>query len=132
MLRLGGTRLHRALLVAYRALARAVAAYLPRGERGAAVYLTGSFADGEPVPGVSDIDLAIVVRDDPRASGEPRERVKGRWQALRRRLRALNMVLHVTVTTTPGCARRRAARRSSMAWTATAPSVLARPTSGRP
>ena len=46
----------------YAALARGAAAWLGRGTA-ATVYLTGSLAGGEPVYGLSDIDLVVVVPD---------------------------------------------------------------------
>src|SRR4051794_10593616 len=57
--------------VAYLAAARAYAAYVTRGERGATTYLRGTLATGEALPGLADIDVEVVV-DGP----GPRARVR--------------------------------------------------------
>ena len=69
----------------------ATAAYLLRNIEGAA-YVRGGTALGEPVYGISDIDLIIVVRG---ASdiGRVRERVRARWRRVARLLPSLELVL---------------------------------------
>jgi predicted nucleotidyltransferase len=69
--------------LAYRAATRVYAAYLVRGERGAAAYLRGSVGTGDWLPGLADVDVAVVLAGDPAVPGAARERVAGRWQALR-------------------------------------------------
>ena len=56
------------------ALTKALCRFLAR-PAGAAVYIRGSFADGEAVPGLSDIDLIVVTPD--------RELVERRWARVR-------------------------------------------------
>jgi hypothetical protein len=79
----------------WRGLSRAVAssacAFLTQGERGASVYERGGSAD-DFLPGMSDIDLAILVPGDPGAPGAARRRVTGRWERLSR-IAALRLVL---------------------------------------
>jgi predicted nucleotidyltransferase len=67
----------------YRAAAWVYAAYLVRGERGAAAYLRGSVGTGDWLPGLADVDVAVVLDGDAAAAGAARERVARRWQALR-------------------------------------------------
>jgi hypothetical protein len=62
--------LGRLWMALHRGLIAALARYLGR-QSGAAVYLRGSFADGDAVPGLSDIDLIVVAPD--------RERAERRW-----------------------------------------------------
>ncbi|MGH2956787.1 MAG: glycosyltransferase [Solirubrobacterales bacterium] len=71
----------------YEALARVAASYLVAGT-GAAAYLKGSVGRGEPLYGVSDIDLAIVL---PGGVGDEaiERRINDRWRRLRGRLPTL-------------------------------------------
>ena len=48
---------------------------LTRGEPGAAVYTRASFGGSEFLPGLSDVDLAIVLATDAQA-----DRARGRWK----------------------------------------------------
>jgi hypothetical protein len=72
--------------LAYRFATSAYAGYLCRGERGASAYVRGSLGSGQPLYGLSDIDMVVVL------AGEGRERVRrrvGRAQRLPPPLRAL-------------------------------------------
>ena len=69
LLRLQQTRLRSLLVSAYRVVARAGSAYLTWGERGAAVYLRGGLGTADFLPGLSDVDVAIVFADDPATPG---------------------------------------------------------------
>jgi hypothetical protein len=69
---------------AYRGLARAAAAYLRWRRSGAAVYVTRGVAAGDILPGVSDLDMAAVVPDDPGGSLAEHDRIKRRWRRLTR------------------------------------------------
>jgi predicted nucleotidyltransferase len=71
---------------AYGAALRAVAAYFRRASRDASVYVCRSLAVGEPVYGVSDIDVVVVVPGDPALPGAEHKRLKRRWQRLCRKL----------------------------------------------
>ena len=84
MLRTVGTPLGRVWTWSYRAIARATGAYLTRGEAGASVYVRGGLGTGNFVPGLSDIDLVVVLGRDPEAPGAAGRRVLARWQRLRR------------------------------------------------
>jgi hypothetical protein len=68
-------------------LIRAVATYVRRVVPGATVYAAGGFGPGEPVFGVSDIDLAVVVRN-----GE-RSRLQERWRRVSERFPRLGRLL---------------------------------------
>ncbi len=75
----------------YGLLIRAGAAYLRRGGQGTAVYVQGSFAAGEPVLGISDVDLALVVN-----SMSGRAVATERWARLCRRVPWLPKLIYAT------------------------------------
>ena len=70
--------------IGYWLIARLVIAYLTRGEDEPSTYVRGSFETDDFLPGLSDLDLAIVVSPDPTGAGIARERMSERWQRLRR------------------------------------------------
>ncbi len=70
----------------YEAALRGVAAYFRRASRGAAVYVCRSLAVGEPVYGLSDIDVVVVAPGDPAQPEAEHKRMKQRWQQLCRRI----------------------------------------------
>ena len=74
--------------LAYRLAARAWAAYLVRGEPGSSAYVRGSIRAEEVLPGLSDVDVAVVVPEDSHGAGIARLRVRRRWLRLRRVLPA--------------------------------------------
>jgi hypothetical protein len=78
-----GGRLQPGAARAYELAARTVGAYVARGSLAGSVYATSSLATGEIVPGVSDIDLAVVVRADGRP-GLARQVVERRRDRLSR------------------------------------------------
>jgi len=69
--------------LAFRAIARATATLLTRGERDASLYWRGS-ANDDFIPGLSDIDLAIVLAGDGGAPGAAQRRVRRRRDLVRR------------------------------------------------
>jgi len=80
----------------YELVARAVGAYLRRINTRAAVYATSSLATGELVPGVSDLDLAVVV--PPHGSpGSARQALEARRDRLWRLLPPLGRYVWVGV-----------------------------------
>jgi hypothetical protein len=81
------TPLRHVWALAYRGVAHGVAMLLTRGEPGAAAYTRASFGGSEFTPGLSDIDLAIVLATDEQA-----DRVRGRWQRLDRALPVRGLV----------------------------------------
>jgi hypothetical protein len=78
---------------AYRVTARAAAGYLIRGEPEAAVYGRASFGADDVLPGLSDIDLAVVVGPDRAGAGHARARVARRWERLDRAVPVLRLLL---------------------------------------
>lgn len=82
--------------ILFEALIRGLAAALRRGLAGSA-YVRGSFGFGEPVYGLSDIDLILVVPDSSGAPGHARERVRERWQRIARALPTLGRLVVVNV-----------------------------------
>lgn len=86
VLRSAATPLRRLWPPLYQVATRLGAALLARGVRGGAVYVRGGAAGGELLPGMSDVDLALVV-----PAGA--ERARRRWEALRARVPGLDRVL---------------------------------------
>jgi predicted nucleotidyltransferase len=82
LIRAGAGRLRKLAGGAYMLAARAAAAYLRQGRPQAAVYLTRGAAAGDLVPGISDLDLALVLDDDPARRLGEHLRAKRRWQKL--------------------------------------------------
>jgi predicted nucleotidyltransferase len=72
------------LALIYRAVARLCAAYIRLGNRRLSVYVRGSFANADTVPGLTDLDLVVVTPDDP--TGATRRRTQERIAALSRSL----------------------------------------------
>jgi hypothetical protein len=80
--------------LAYAITARCYLAYVRRGEPASAAFVYGSLAWGdELLPGVSDIDVVVVVAPDPAARGVARERVRRRCGRVRRALPVLGDIL---------------------------------------
>ncbi len=66
----------------YAGVTHIVATYLCFGRRGAAAYVARSIAMDDPVYGLSDIDLVVVVPDDRSRRGDDSMRLRRRWQRL--------------------------------------------------
>ena len=77
--------------LAYRALAAGVAAFISRGADDVTVYARGSFAEGDAVLGISDLDLVVVCRDGDRS------RLERRWQQLGDRIPVLEAAVSASV-----------------------------------
>ena len=69
---------------AYAALARIAAWCIARGEKDTAVFLRGGGDEDDFLPGLTDLDLALVPARDPVAPGAAAARLRGRWERLRR------------------------------------------------
>src|SRR4029079_18043121 len=93
MLRTSRSVLRPVWALAHHGVMHAVAAYVRLGARGASVYVKGTFASGDPLFGVSDIDLVTIARDDPAHPGRNRERARERWARLRRRIPVLPILI---------------------------------------
>ena len=70
---------------AHVALARSIFAAL-RPPRGSTLYAQGSFGEGAPVPGLSDLDLFVVAPDDDGAPGAAHRALRTRWKRIAGRL----------------------------------------------
>jgi len=77
----------------YRGIARSGAALLAWRERGASAYVRGGVEGPDFVPGLSDVDLTIVVPEDPSGPGVAARRVRDRRDRVRRRLPFQGLVL---------------------------------------
>ncbi|MEA2374630.1 MAG: hypothetical protein QOD53_1093, partial [Thermoleophilaceae bacterium] len=73
---------------------RTVAAWLCRAAPGSSAFVSGSFASGHPLYGVSDVDLVILAPD---SGGAARARVRDRWRALCAHLPLLPSVIELAV-----------------------------------
>jgi predicted nucleotidyltransferase len=82
VLRTGRGALRPLWALVHQATIRGLAVYLTSGEPGAAAYVAGSFAAREPIYGLSDIDMVIVVPGDAARPGEARRRVLKRLSRL--------------------------------------------------
>lgn len=76
----------------YELCLRGVAALLRR-EGDASVYVTGTFAQDEPVFGVSDLDLVVVAPATAEVPEHARTRLRERWLRVCARLPALSLVV---------------------------------------
>lgn len=76
------------------AVLRVARVVLQAASPGAAVYLRGSFAAGEPVYGFSDLDLVVVTPD---AGGAARERLERPWDRWTRAMPSLERTLAIKV-----------------------------------
>src|SRR5688572_32987478 len=95
ILRTGASPLRPLWWLLHAGVMSAIAAIMRRKRSDSAVYLKGSFAVGDPVYGISDIDMILVVPDHPRWPGENRERARRRWARLRRAISPLrDLVQH--------------------------------------
>ena len=93
MLRTSHSVLRPVWALAHRGVMHAVAAHVRLGDPDASVYVKGSCASGDPLYGVSDIDLVIVARHDPAHPGRNRERARERWARLCRRIPVLPLLI---------------------------------------
>jgi hypothetical protein len=84
MLRTARTPLRRVWRLAYRAAVWLAVAYLTAGRRRASAYARGSVGGEDFLPGLSDIDVAIVVAPHRAGEGIARDRTAERWERLRR------------------------------------------------
>ena len=91
MLRTQGGRLRPAWRLAHEAAARALIAWLTRGQPGASGYVAGSLGSGDAIYGLSDIDTIVVLAHDPEGVG--RRRVRARWEVLERAAPALGLLV---------------------------------------
>src|SRR5436190_1020442 len=82
MVRTQGGPLRPVWAALYTAVMHLVAAYLCYGHKGAAVYVCRSLAIDEPIYGVSDIDLVVVIPGAKDRNGTESERHRSRWRHL--------------------------------------------------
>jgi len=92
-MRLGRTRLRALLVLGYRSLARLAVTYLTRDQAGAAAYLRGGLATEEFQPGLSDIDLVLVLAHPDREPCDDAGVVRARWRRLTAVAPAIELVI---------------------------------------
>ena len=97
MLRTSAGPLHSVWRLAYRLSARAVSAYLRKGQPDCGVYALGDPAGPDTVYGVSDIDLVVVTPGLAGRPGDARQAILARWGRLCRRLPALRNLFSIAV-----------------------------------
>ena len=97
LLRTEQTPLRRLWKVAYEAAIRTIASVFVLGRRTSSVYVKSSFGFGEPVYGLSDIDLVVVSGSPASREGHDAERalLKRRWHRLSRALGPLRNMVQV-------------------------------------
>ena len=105
VLRTGRTRLRGLWAAAYRALARGATAYVTLGEADASTYVRGGVAAGDILPGLSDVDTAVVLPDGhaPRETADAR--VCRRWRRLSRMLPFVELLVERPVVYDEGSLR---------------------------
>jgi hypothetical protein len=79
---------------AHRVVIWSVAVWVTAGLKRYRTYLKGGFGFGEPVYGLSDVDMILVVEEDPTLPAARREQVQRRWQSLLRRLPTIGELFH--------------------------------------
>jgi glycosyltransferase involved in cell wall biosynthesis len=77
----------------HQAAIRGAASAMRFRHRDRAVYLKGSFALGDPVYGLSDVDLIVVTADHPSSPGENRQIARRRWERLLRTFPPLRQLM---------------------------------------
>ena len=87
------TPLRRLWGAAYRGVARAGAAYLTWGERDAAAYVRAGVGTSDFLPGLSDVDVTVVLAEDPAGPGSAGARARRRWERLYRGLPVTRLLL---------------------------------------
>jgi hypothetical protein len=88
MLRTAETPLGRLWSLLYGLTARAWAAYLARGESGTAAYERAGSGTGDVLPGLSDVDVALVLPGSGAVA-----RVRQRWERVHRRFPSADLLL---------------------------------------
>ena len=73
---------------------RAAGEWLRRAAPGSAAYAAGSFGEGTPLYGVSDLDLVVITPDD---HGRARARVRARWERACQRVPLLPELIELAV-----------------------------------
>ncbi|MBV9311399.1 MAG: hypothetical protein JOZ73_11230 [Solirubrobacterales bacterium] len=93
VLRTADGPLRRLWVAIYRASALLLSRYVAGRRREPAVYLRGSAFERDFVPGLSDVDTAIVLPDAEGCPGAAGERARRRWDRLARALPVLRLIL---------------------------------------
>jgi hypothetical protein len=93
MLRTANTPLNAVWALTYRSVMRTAVAWLRRRHREASIYLKGSFASGEEVYGISDVDLVVVLPRDGTRQGSDQLSAREGWKKLCRRFPLFGFVI---------------------------------------
>jgi predicted nucleotidyltransferase len=83
--------------LAYADLTRAVAAFVTGSRRASAVYFARGLGLGDPVYGLSDLDISVIVPGAPGRPGRERMRAERRWRRLRRLIPPLDDLFDLSV-----------------------------------
>ena len=97
MVRTDQTRLRAVWRFLYEAVIRGVVTYLRLGQPHSAVYVRGSVGFGQPVYGISDIDMTAVVPGVGQRSELGRDRTRRRWERLCRAVPPLGELLDLRI-----------------------------------
>ncbi|MEO8575707.1 MAG: nucleotidyltransferase domain-containing protein [Gemmatimonadales bacterium] len=93
MLRTARTPLGAVWGLAYRSLVRAAIGHLRGKHREASIYLKGSFASGEEIYGISDVDLVVVLPATGARPGSAQLSAHERWKRLCQRVPVFRLVI---------------------------------------
>lgn len=93
MLRTASSPLSMVWSLAYASVMRAAAVFVRRDYPDASIYLKGSFASREPVYGVSDVDLVVVIPDEKAPAGSLQKSAREAWKQICNRTPLLRRVI---------------------------------------
>ncbi len=93
VLRMRRPRLRRLVEFGYAGAARVAYRYLTGGRRDAGCYVRGGLGTEDFVPGVSDVDLAVVFAEGSTVPSRAAERARARWQRLRAAVPVIEMIV---------------------------------------
>ena len=93
VLRTRRPRLRRLVAFGYAGAARVAYRYLTGGRRDAGCYLRGGLGTEDFVPGLSDVDLAVVFAEGSTVPSSAAERARARWQRLRAAVPAVDLIV---------------------------------------
>ena len=93
MLRTANTPLSGVWALSYWSVIRAAVAWVRRQHRDASIYVKGSFASGEVVYGISDVDLVVVLPSNGNRQGSAQLSARESWKKWSRKFRLFGFVI---------------------------------------